>query len=498
MERAASKQDPCAASPFPEGFLWGGATAANQCEGAWDEAGKGLTVADCTTYKPNVDVKDYQALHGITSAQIAEAEASRDTHRYPKRHGIDFYHRYKEDIALFAEMGFKCLRVSIQWARLFPTGMEDEPLQAGIDYYRDLFETMRAAGIEPLVTLHHYEMPLYLANHTQGWYQRQVIGLFVRFAKVCFREFGPYVKYWLTFNEIDSAFRHPWTTVGICPDRFESNKLEEVIYQCVHNQLVASALATKHLHQMVPGAQMGCMLTRTLTYPLNCDPRNMLLAQRDNRENYWYGDVQAFGRYPRWLLNEWAEKGIHIDFGEADEEILATYPVDFVSFSYYQSMVDSTDAAEREKVCGNLATGVKNPYLATSDWGWQIDPDGLTYALIDMCDRYRKPLFIVENGLGAYDKVEEDGSIHDPYRIEYFRQHIKAIAAAIRAGVDVMGYTPWGCIDLVSMSTCQMSKRYGFVYVDLDDEGQGTYERRRKDSFWWYQRVIATNGADLG
>ena len=482
---------------FPEGFLWGGATAANQCEGAWDVDGKGLSVADCTTYKPKVDVKDYKALHGITSEQIERAMASTDTRIYPKRHGIDFFHRYKDDIALFAEMGFKTLRLSIQWTRLFPTGTEEEPLQAGIDYYRDLFRTCKQAGIEPLVTLHHYEMPLYLANHYDGWYKREVIDFFVRFCKVCFAEFGQYVKYWLTFNEIDSVFRHPWTTIGICTDRYPAGKCEEIIYQCVHNQFVASALATKLLHEMVPGAQMGCMLTRTLTYPENCNPKNMLLAQRTNRDNYFYGDVQVFGEYPTHVLRYWERAGINVEFGQGDEAILKCYPVDFVSFSYYMSMVDSIDADEREKVCGNLATGVKNPYLPVSDWGWQVDPDGLTYALIDMWDRYRKPLFIVENGLGAFDQVNPDGSIDDDYRIDYFRSHIQAIAAAIDDGVPVMGYTPWGCIDLVSMSTCQMSKRYGFIYVDLDDEGNGTYERSRKKSFYWYKKVIATNGADL-
>lgn len=482
---------------FPDGFLWGGATAANQVEGGWKEGGKGLSVADCTTYKPSVDVKDYKALHGITSEQIAEAEASDDERLYPKRHGIDFYHRYKEDIALFKEMGFKTFRMSIQWTRLFPTGTEDKPLQEGIDFYRDVLKTFKEAGIEPLVTLHHYEMPLYLANHYDGWYQREVIDFFLRFCRVCYREFGQYVKYWLTFNEIDSVFRHPWTTIGICEDRYPKDRCEEIIYQCVHNQFVASALATKMLHEMVPGAQMGCMVTRTTTYPLNCDPKNMLLAQKDNRENYFYSDVQVFGEYPQHVLNYWKRAGIHVEFGAGDEAILKSYPVDFVSFSYYMSMVDSVDAARREKVGGNLATGVKNPYLSTSDWGWQVDPDGLTYSLIDLADRYRKPLFIVENGLGARDAVNPDGTIDDDYRIAYFRDHIKAIVAAIEEGVDVMGYTPWGCIDLVSMSTCQMSKRYGFIYVDLDDEGHGTYRRIKKKSFAWYKKVIASNGADL-
>lgn len=487
-----------AVSVFPEGFLWGGALAANQCEGAWDVGGKGMTVADCASYKPNVDQRDYKAQMGMTSEQLAAAVASTSTHDYPRRHGNDFYHHYEEDLDLCQEMGFKVLRVSIQWARLYPTGTEDEPLQEGIDFYRRLFEAMRARGIEPLVTLHHYEQPLYLTDHFDGWHDRKVIELFVRFATTCFTEFGDLVTYWLTFNEIDSVFRHPFTTIGLVLDRYPEDQLEEIIYQSVHNQFVASALATKALHELCPDALMGCMLTRTLTYPLDCNPRNMLLAQHDNRDNYLYSDVQVFGEYPAWIKRLWVKKGIHVDMGLDDEAILARYPVDFVSFSYYMSMVNSVDAAQREKVGGNLATGVKNPYLPTSDWGWQTDADGLHYALVDMFDRYHLPLFIVENGLGAYDTVEEDGSIHDPYRIEYYRKHIAAIGAAIDEGVDVMGYTPWGCIDLVSMSTCQMSKRYGFVYVDLDDEGRGTYARSRKDSFYWYRHVIETNGVDLG
>ena len=483
---------------FPEGFLWGGATAANQYEGGWDEGGKGLSVADCTTYKPDVDKTDYQALHGITDAQVKEAEASADTHQYPKRHAVDFYHRWREDIDLFAEMGFKTLRLSIQWTRLYPTGTEEEPLEAGLRFYEDVFTYMREKGIEPLVTLHHYEQPVYLADHFDGWYDRRVIDLFVRFAKTCFARYGHLVKYWLTFNEIDSVFRHPWTTIGYCAERYPVERREEMVYQSVHNQFVASALATKALHEMVPGALMGCMLTKTTTYALDCDPRNQIKAQARNRENMFYSDVQVRGAYPVWVKKYWARQGIHVDFGLDDEAILAQYPVDFVSFSYYNTMVDCIDAESHEKVGGNLATGVKNPYLPTSDWGWQIDPEGLRYSLIELWDRYQKPLFIVENGLGAHDTVNPDGTIDDDYRIDYFRQHINAIAEAIEDGCEVMGYTPWGCIDLVSMSTCEMSKRYGFIYVDLDDEGNGTYDRSRKKSFFWYQRVIATNGEELG
>lgn len=482
---------------FPEGFLWGGATAANQCEGAWNEDGKGMSVADCSTYKPKVDPKDYVAQHGITDADIKVAMESDDVSLYGKRHGIDFYHRYKEDLDLFAEMGFKVLRVSIAWTRIFPTGVEEEPNEKGLQFYEDLFTEMRKRNIEPLVTLHHYEMPLYLSNNYDGWYQRPVVDMFIKFCKVVFNRYKDLVKYWLTFNEIDSVFRHPFTTIGLVTDRYPKEKLEEIIYQSLHHQFVASSLATKYMKEIIPGAQMGCMLTRTLTYPENCDPRNCLLALKDNRDNYFYGDVQVFGEYPRFVKKQWEKKGINIKMESGDEEILKLYTVDFVSFSYYMSLVSSIDAEKKEKVNGNLTAGVKNPYLDVTEWNWQVDPMGLHYSLIDMYDRYRKPLFIVENGLGSKDKVEEDGSIQDDYRIAYFRDHIDAIGNAIEDGIEIMGYTPWGCIDMVSMSTCQISKRYGFIYVDADDLGNGNYNRKKKKSFEWYKKVISNNGADL-
>ena len=482
---------------FPEGFLWGGATAANQFEGGWNEGGKGLSVPDCTSYKSNVMKLSYKDQHSISSKDIEEAMASTDVNKYPKRHGVEFYHHYIEDLDLFAEMGFKVLRLSIQWPRIFPKGIEEEPNEEGLQFYENVFKAMKERNIEPLVTLHHYEMPLYLALEYGGWYKREVIDLFLRFVKVCYERYGKYVKYWLTFNEIDSAFRHPFTTMGMVEDRFPGKNFEEVVYQGLHHQFVASALATKMLKEMYPDSLMGCMITKTLSYPENCDPQNVLLCEKENRKNHFYSDVQSRGEYPSHIFKEWERKGIHVQFERGDEEILKAYPVDFISFSYYNTRVSSYDPSNKEMVSGNLTSGVKNPYLKTSDWGWQVDPTGLEISLIQLYDRYQKPCFIVENGLGAYDKVEEDGSIIDDYRIAYFEEHIKAIGAAIEEGVPVMGYTPWGCIDMVSMSTSQMSKRYGFIYVDLDDEGNGTYARSRKKSFWWYQKVIETNGDSL-
>lgn len=483
---------------FPDNFLWGGAIAANQCEGAWNEDGKGMSVADVAMFKPNVDKKDYVSQWHIDMDDIRKARETDDVVYYPKRHGVDFYHHYEEDIALFAEMGFKTLRLSIAWTRLFPNGDEEKANEKGLLFYENVFKCLRKHNIEPLVTLSHYEMPLYLVENYEGWASREVVDMFVKFATTCFERYKDLVKYWLTFNEIDSVFRHPFTTVGIVEDNYASkNEAEEAIYKALHHQLVASALVTKYAREIIPGAQIGCMVTKTLTYPETCNPEDIYLAMMDNRTNNLYTDVQVRGKYPLWIKKLWKDKGFEIPILEGDEEILAAHTVDFISFSYYMSMVQSIHAEKREKVGGNLTTGVKNPYLSTSEWGWQIDPKGLEISLIDLYDRYQKPLWIVENGLGYNDVVNEDGTIEDDYRINYFTDHFKAIGHAIENGVEVMGYTSWGCIDIVSASTSQMSKRYGFIYVDVDDYNKGTYKRLKKKSFDWYKKVIETNGEIL-
>jgi 6-phospho-beta-glucosidase len=478
---------------FPDGFLWGGAVAANQVEGAWNVGGKGLSVADVATYKPNVDNKDYSAHMGVTSKAVEEAIADQTDTWYPKRRGIDFYHRYKEDLAMFAEMGFKALRLSIAWTRLFPTGEELEPNQEGVDFYVNVLKEMRRLNIEPIVTLSHYEMPLALSVKYNGWVERSVVDDFVRFCNACYDNFGPYVKYWLTFNEVDSIFRHPFTTAGIVPDK--SDNLDQDIYQALHHQFVGSAIVTRDLHAKVPGSMMGCMLTKLMTYPLTPKPLDVELTLKKNLENNFYADVQVRGEYPKMILKNLETRGITIDMVEGDLEILKEHTVDFVSFSYYMSMCESGDP-NAERTPGNTVLGVKNPYLPSTEWGWQIDPEGLKISLMELYDRYNVPLMIVENGMGAVDVVE-DGKVHDQYRIDYFTAHFKAMKEAIDEGVDLIGYTSWGPIDLVSAGTSQMSKRYGFIYVDADDEGNGTYDRLRKDSFYWYKEVIETNGASL-
>ncbi|MST79764.1 glycoside hydrolase family 1 protein [Lactobacillus equicursoris] len=478
---------------FRDDFLWGGAVAANQVEGAWNEDGKGMSVADVARYKKDVDVKDYKKNVAITTAEIEAAMADPTDTNYPKRRGIDGYHHYQEDIALFGELGFKVLRFSIAWSRLFPTGEETEPNEAGIAYYRKVLAELKKQGIEPLITLSHYEMPLNLAVKYNGWADKRVIDYFVRFAKTCFKAF-PEVKYWLTFNEIDSVLRHPFTSAGIIPD--QSQNLLEDEYQALHNQFVASAIVTKLAHQLIPGSQVGCMLTKITTYPATPKPEDVLATLNKNLLNYFPADVQAKGEYPKLILAYFAKK--HLDIQMTDEElrIIKENPVDFISFSYYQSMTAAADERGLEMTSGNTVTGGKNPYLEATPWGWTVDPVGLRISLIELYDRYQKPLFVVENGMGTFDKLEA-GKVHDPYRIAYFKDHLSEMKKAVEAGVDLLGYTSWAPIDLVSASTSQMSKRYGFIYVDLDDNGKGSGKRYKKDSFAWYQQVIATNGAEL-
>jgi len=480
---------------FPRDFLWGGAVAANQIEGGWNLGGKGLSVADMAMYKAHLDVTDYAGHMEITSQFIEQAMQDDREDIYPKRRGIDFYHRYEEDIAEFAALGFKTLRLSIAWSRLFPTGEEETPNQQGIEFYLNVFKALRFHNIEPIVTLSHYEMPLALSNKYNGWIERNVVDCFVRFAKVCFVEFGEYVKYWLTFNEIDSIFRHPFTTAGIVSDRCPEGKQQEIIYQALHHQFVAAALATRDCHELVMGAKVGCMLTKLTTYPSRCHPEDVEKALMKNLENYSYADVQILGEYPPLIKKGWEREGIHIVMQPDDLAILKQYTADFLSFSYYMSLTETVSEGA-EIAAGNTILGVKNPYLPSTDWGWQIDPLGLKISLIELYDRYQKPLMIVENGMGALDVVE-NGKVHDAYRIDYFKAHFREMKAAMDLGVDLIGYTSWAPIDLISAGTSQMSKRYGFIYVDQDDEGNGTLKRIRKDSFYWYQNVIQTHGASL-
>lgn len=485
------------ARTFPQDFLWGGATAANQLEGGYREDGKGISVEDCMRQHFDQDLRDYNLQNHVTLEDVKRALETEDMVNYPKRRGVDFYHHYKEDIALLGGMGFKCFRMSIAWTRIFPMGDEEEPNEAGLEFYDRVFDECRKYGIEPLVTMSHYEMPVHLALKYGGWHSRKTVDFFLRFVRTICERYKDKVKYWLTFNEIDSMIRHPFTSAGLLEDCFPGQNFEEVVFQAMHHQFVASAAAVKICHEQIPDSKVGCMLTKLTYYPYSCRPEDVKKAQDIMRSTYCYSDAQVFGEYPRFLLNYFRKNGIHIQKEPGDDELMRKYPVDFVSFSYYNSYCAAENGEGLTRSAGNTAVGFKNPHLEESQWGWQIDPMGLRISLVDLYDRYRKPLFIVENGLGAKDLLE-NGTVNDDYRIAYMQAHLKAVLDAIDLdGVDVMGYTCWGCIDLISESTRQISKRYGLIYVDCDDYGRGSYDRYKKRSYDWYRQVIESNGANL-
>ncbi|HEM2819517.1 TPA: 6-phospho-beta-glucosidase [Streptococcus suis] len=480
---------------FPKGFLWGGATAANQYEGGWNLGGRGPATSDTYIAVDPDKRKDMSHFGKPVSRADVEFTLADQEGLYPKRWGSDFYHRYKEDIALFAEMGFKTFRLSIAWSRIFPKGDELEPNEEGLAFYDAVFDELNKYGIEPLVTLSHYEFPLHLALEYGGWKNRKVIEFFVRYAETVFKRYQGKVKYWLTFNEINILGMVGYLSGGLL---FEDGKNDlEAMYQAVHHQFIASSLATKAAHEIDPENKVGCMLARMENYAATCNPDDVLAALKKDQENLFYTDVQVRGAYPSYMKRFFKENNIQVVFEPGDEAILKQYPVDFMSFSYYMTSITRALPDKDKATAGNLILGEANPYLEASDWGWQIDPVGLRITLNKLYDRYQVPLFIVENGLGALDKVEADGSIEDGYRIAYLEKHIQQMYEAIEDGVELMGYTPWGCIDLVSASTSEMSKRYGFIYVDADDQGKGSFDRSRKASFYWYKDVIASNGANV-
>ncbi|WP_220459903.1 glycoside hydrolase family 1 protein [Niallia taxi] len=482
---------------FPENFLWGGATAAMQVEGASDVGGKGLSVSDVYIFDENMPKEQWtDQWHMMTHKQVEEAQDPHSPKYYPKRHGVDFYHHYKEDIALFAEMGFKVYRMSIAWTRIFPKGDELEPNEEGLAFYDRVFDELNKHGIVPLVSLSHYEMPLYLATEYGGWVNRKLIEFYVRFASTVFERYKDKVNYWVPFNEINCVKHHPFVSVGVVEENHPH--IEQAKYQGAHHQFIASALAKKACLESNPNAKIGCMISYQLLVPYSCDPDDIQKTVEKQRESLFFTDVLARGYYPGYTARMLADKNVVLEIEASDEQIIRDYPVDFISFSYYMSSAVSAHPENLEGAVGNLITGgIKNPYLPTSDWGWQIDPKGLRTALNQLFDRYQKPLFIAENGLGAVDELEEGDVINDDYRISYLRDHILQIKEAITDGVDVFGYTSWGCIDMISASTSQMSKRYGYIYVDQDDLGRGSKRRIKKKSFDWYKNVIASNGEQL-
>lgn len=468
---------------FPKDFLWGGATAANQFEGAWDQDGKGMSIADVLT-------------GGSHSTSRRITQKLEEDAFYPNHEGIDFYHRYKEDIALFAQMGFTVFRLSIAWSRIFPNGDELNPNEAGLQFYDNVFDELKKYNIEPLVTLSHFEMPLHLVTEYGGWENRKLIAFFIRYADVVFNRYRDKVKYWLTFNELNLTLlpRGDFFSAGLLPK--EENPYQRR-FQALHHQLVASAKAVALGHKINPQFKIGNMIAYGTLYPLTCAPEDVAKTQKEDQlHNLLVGDVQVRGYYPSYAKAYFKANNIHLKQEPEDENILRNGTVDYYTFSYYHTSCVTTDE-DKTRTSGNMMGGVENPYLSTSDWGWQIDPIGLRITLTKLYDRYQIPLMVVENGLGAVDTVEEDGSVNDDYRIDYLHQHIAQMGKAIEEGVNLIGYTSWAPIDLVSAGTGEMKKRYGYIYVDKQDDGTGTLKRIPKKSFYWYQKVIETNGTQL-
>lgn len=463
-------------------FLWGGAVAANQCEGAYLEDGKGLSIMDVATA-------------GDKHTSRCFTDGIQEGVYYPNHEGIDFYHRYQEDLALMQEMGFRCFRTSIAWSRIFPQGDEDEPNEAGLQFYDRLFDEMIKKGMQPVVTISHYEMPLALVKKYGGWANRKLVDFYVNYCKVIFTRYQGKVTYWMTFNEINSVIFMP-EVAGVLGRDQQDFRQRSV--QAAHHQFLASARAVKLGHEIDPNNKIGCMVLTTVTYPLTPSPQDVALAEKRFRlGTLFFTDVQCRGHYPAYAIQMAKQEGWELQIEPEDLQELQEGCVDYIGFSYYSSTCAGQDenAATSE---GNVVTGLHNPYLEESEWGWQIDPQGLRYVMDRLYERYEKPLFIVENGLGYDDEIVADGKIHDGYRIDYLRKHIACMKAAVEEdGVELIGYTPWGCIDLISAGTGEMKKRYGFIYVDKDNEGNGTLKRMKKDSFAWYQKVIKSNGEDL-
>lgn len=483
---------------FDENFLWGGAISCSQADGGFRDGGKGISTQDLRYLNPTWNREQVEEKHHnspFSKAEFDQALQDMDVTYYPNRRGIDFYHSYKEDIALFYEMGMKLFRTSICWSRIYPNGDDETPNAEGIAYYREMFQECKKYGIKVFATILHYDIPVNLVIKYGGWKSRKTIDFYVTYAETLFKELGDLVDFWLPFNEFNAGRFAPWD--GVCLIQDEEKNMNQAIFQCLHHQFLANAKTIALCHKMLPGTMIGGMIARFCTYPATCKPEDALQALQDDQyANWFYTDIMARGYYPAYMERYFHKFQIQIQMEEGDAEILRQGTVDFLSFSYYFSQV-STSAQTWEKTAGNLIMANKNPYLETSEWGWQKDPIGLRVTLNQMYDRYQLPLIIAENGLGTSDVLEDDGSVHDPYRIDYLKTHIEQMKEAVIDGVEVLGYTMWGIIDIVSCGPLTMDKRYGVIYVDLDNGGKGSGKRYKKDSFYWYQACIQSNGEQL-
>ena len=475
---------------FPKDFMWGGAIAANQAEGAWREGGKGICVADILKVQDKGDLK--KKSNKETTLKDIDAALSDTQGIYPKRYGIDFYHTYKEDLKLLAGTGMNAFRTSINWARIFPNGDDEQPNEEGLRFYEDLIDEIIQNGMEPLITLSHYEMPLNLAVKYHGWANRLTIDFFVRYCETVFKRFKGKVKYWILVNQINLIHHESFNHLGIPADCVDN--LWEAKFQGVHNECTACAMATKIGHQIDPNFQIGMMVYDGLSEPLTCKPEDVFANMKRNQMEYFFSDLLIRGTYPGYAVRFFNEKGFHLDIRPEDEKVLKENTADFLAISYYYTICASAESMKNYGV--NEDGALSNPHIDASEWGWGIDPLGLRTVLNYYYDRYQKPIIIAENGFGTYDTISEDGKIHDQRRISYLRQHVAMMKEAIKDGVEVIGYFPWGPIDIISCSSSEMSKRYGFIYVDQDDYGNGTKQRMKKDSYDWYRQVIASNGED--
>ena len=469
-------------------FLWGGSIAAHQCEGAWNVDGKGIGIMDLVTsgsYEvPREICKDIE-----------------DGKRYPSHEGIDFYHRFKDDIALFGEMGFKALRISIDWSRIYPNGDDEEPNKKGIEYYQSVVDELLKNGIEPIVTLYHFEMPVNLVRKYGSWTNRKVIDFYLKYCKTMFEALKGKVKYWVTFNEMNHI--DPQTeasdifTYIIAGLKFsEMVEKKQTLATIGYNMTIAGVKAVELAHEIDPNNKVGCVFGLTPVYPINCNPVNVMNAFKEMDRDFYQIDAMCNGCFPKYKLKEYKDSDIQLEISNEDKESFYNGKLDFIGVNYYSTSVahyEGDDDGEE-----TLFGGVQNPYLEKSKWGWSIDPIGLRYLLNYVYRRYELPIIVSENGLGAMDKVEADGSINDDYRIDYLNQHLVQLKkAAEEDGVECFGYLMWGPIDLVSATTGEMKKRYGFIYVDKQDDGTGDYSRKKKKSFDWYKEVIESNGESL-
>lgn len=475
---------------FPKNFLWGGAVAACQIEGAWDVDERGPSTSDVRVFDKDMDRANITKEGGGTLEEIEFSLHDKEGY-YPKRHGIDFYHTYKSDLALMKEMGFKAFRTSISWSRIFPKGDEISPNEKGLEFYDHLIDEIIKDGMEPVITMSHYDMPIYLVTEYGGFANRKVSDFFVRYGKVLLERFKGKVKYWIVCNQVNLVPTVQFGSLGLYDG--QSKNMEELMYQAVHNQFVACAKIIEAAREIDPKAQMGTMVADGTFYPATCNPKDIVLTMKKNRMQYYFTDVQLRGEYPVYALRYFKEHNIDLKIQPGDEELLKKYTADFLAISYYYTRI-----VDHTKNDITPFDGEQNPYLEPTPWEWRADPLGFYNSLSQYWDRYQVPLMIAENGLGALDTVETDGSIHDPYRISYLRQHIEQLKECILDGVNILGYLSWGPIDLVSSSSAEMSKRYGYIYVDLDDYGSGSGKRLKKDSFYWYKHVIETNGEELG